>query len=52
MNVKAKLKEAQIKEIRRLRELKVRATVIAVRFGITVRMVHMIWSRRAWKHVA
>jgi hypothetical protein len=51
-NVRAKLKEAQVREMRSLRQAKVKLADLASRFGITVRMVCEIVSRRAWKHVA
>jgi len=48
----AKIKEADVIEIRRLRAAGMRATEIAELYPINNRMVSAICLRRAWKHVA
>lgn len=47
----AKLTDAQVIEIRRLRAAGVSGPVIAAKFGITHHLTYMIANRQVWKHV-
>lgn len=47
----AKLTEAQVREIRRLRELGVTLQVLADRYQVHIMNIHQIARRMTWKHV-
>lgn len=48
----SKLTEAQVREIRRLYDAKVRLCTIAVQFGIDRQHVFNVGKRKSWRHVA
>jgi HNH endonuclease/NUMOD4 motif len=50
-NIRAKLTDEQVREIRRLRAQRVTAREVAERFGVTERTVFAIQHRKSWTHL-
>jgi hypothetical protein len=48
---RAKLKEDEVREIRRLKGT-IRVGEVAKRFGVSERTVYCIWEGKTWRHVA